>query len=43
MDRLALRFRTSPEGIAFADNWVTARVVRDLGTNNPEPPAPPTP
>lgn len=43
MDRLVLRFRTTPEGIAFADNWKTARVVRDLGTNNPEPPAPPTP
>lgn len=42
MDRLVLRFRTSPEGRAFAENWVTARVVRDLGANNPDP-VPPTP
>lgn len=42
MDRLALRFRSTQEGAAFAENWKTARVVRDLGANNPEP-VPPTP
>lgn len=43
MDRLALRFRSTPAGKAFADNWKTARVVRDLGANNPDEPVPPTP
>ncbi len=42
MDRLVLRFRTTPEGKAFAANWKTARTVRDLGSNNPDP-EPPTP
>ena len=37
MDRLVPRFRTSPAGNAFADNWRAARVVRDLGSNNPDP------
>ncbi len=40
--RLVLRFRTTPEGKAFAANWKTARTVRDLGSNNPDP-EPPTP
>lgn len=35
MDHLALRFRSTVPGKAFADNWKTARVVRDLGSNNP--------
>jgi hypothetical protein len=43
MDRLVLRFRSTVPGKAFADNWFTARVVRNLGANNPEPPAPPVP
>ena len=42
MDRLVLRFRGTPEGKAFAANWKTARIVRDLGGNNPDP-EPPTP
>ncbi len=42
MDRLVLRFRGTPEGKAFAANWKTARTVRDLGSNNPDP-EPPTP
>ena len=29
--------------LIFADNWKTARVVRDLGSNNPDEPEPPTP
>ncbi len=40
MDRLVLRFRRSDPGKAFADNWKTARTVRDLGANNPEHAAP---
>lgn len=43
MDRLALRFRSTAAGKAFADNWKTARVVRDIGANNPDEPEPPTP
>lgn len=42
MDRLVLRFRNSAPGTAFADNWKTARVIRNLGANSPEP-VPPTP
>jgi hypothetical protein len=42
MDRLVLRFRTGDPGKALAANWITARVVRDLGANNPVP-GPPTP
>ena len=43
MDRLVLRFRSTVPGKAFADNWKTARVVRDLGSNTPDEPEPPTP
>ena len=42
LDRLVLRFRRTPEGAAFAENWKTARIIRDLGANNPDP-EPPTP
>jgi len=41
MDRIVLHFRKSPEWKTFAENWKPSRVVRDLGTNNPDP-APPT-
>lgn len=42
MDRLILRFRKTDAGKAFADNWKTARTIRDLGANNrgPLPPSP---
>ncbi len=40
MDRLVLRFRRTPAGEAFAENWKTARVIRDLGANNPNPSPP---
>jgi hypothetical protein len=31
MDRLVLRFRKTESGRQFADTWVAARIVRDLG------------
>ncbi len=40
MDRLILRFRRTPEGAAFAENWKAARTIRNLGSNNLEPPTP---
>jgi hypothetical protein len=44
MDRLAIRFRKTEPGAAFADAWTASRIIRDLGSSAPgENPEPPTP
>lgn len=41
MDRLVLRFRSSPGGVRFVEGWEAARVIRDLGYRSAD--TPPTP
>ena len=43
MDKLVLRFRKTPAGRQFADAYLAARIVRDLGSNsgNNDPAPPP--